>query len=146
MAQDRGISLDDFNALIATDKSIDEQIDAELIRIENNENNVIIDSHLAFHFVPSSYKIFLDIPLGISAERIFKDAGKESRKSVGDTMSSVEEAKSRIQARIDNHNDRYQRFYGVSPYDKSQYDLVIDTSKIGPKEVVSKIIAGYGAK
>jgi cytidylate kinase len=143
MAHDRGISFDDFNALIATDKSIDEEIDAELIRIETGEDNMIIDSHLAFHFVPSSFKVFLDIPLLISAERIYKDSEKESRKSVGDVMESVEEAAARIQARIDNHNDRYKRFYGVSPYDKSQYDLVIDTSIHTPAEVAQQIIAAF---
>ncbi len=143
MALERGLSFDDFNALIATDKSIDEQIDAELIRIEKEESNIIIDSHLAFHFVPSSFKVFLDIPLEISAERIFKDSEKETRKSVGDVMGSIEEAAARIQARIDNHNDRYKRFYGVSPYDKSQYDLAIDTSTHNPVEVATIIIAAY---
>lgn len=143
MALERGLSFDDFNALIATDKSIDETIDAELIRIEKNENNIIIDSHLAFHFVPSSFKVFLDIPLQISAERIYKDSEKDTRKSVGDVMSSIEEAAQRIQARIDNHNDRYMRFYGVSPYDKSQYDLVIDTSLANPTEVAKQIIQAY---
>lgn len=143
MALARGISFDEFNALIATDKSIDEEIDAELIRIEACVDNLIIDSHLAFHFVPSSYRVFLSIPLAVSAERIYKDSERESRKSVGDVMSSVEEAEARIQARIDNHNDRYMRFYGVSPYDPSQYDLVIDTEKSNPEEVARMILESY---
>jgi predicted cytidylate kinase len=143
MAFDRGITFDEFNALIATDKSIDEEIDAELIRIEAGEDNLIIDSHLAFHFVPSSFRVFLSIPLAVSAERIYKDSERESRKSVGDVMSSVEEAEARIQARIDNHNDRYMRFYGVSPYDPSQYDLVVDTEKMNPESVAAHILEEY---
>lgn len=143
MALARGISFDEFNALIAHEKSIDEKIDAELILIEQTKDNLIIDSHLAFHFVPSSYKVFLQVSLDISAQRIYLDGEKESRKSVGDVMNSVDEATARIKARIDNHNDRYLRFYGVSPYDTSQYDLVIDSEKYSPSEVAGQIINGF---
>ena len=143
MALARGISFDEFNALIATDKSLDEAIDAELIRIEKEETNKIIDSHLAFHFVPSSFKVFLNISLEKSAERIYNDSERMTRKSVGDTMSSVVEAKQRIAARINNHNDRYMRFYGVSPYDKTQYDLVIETEKNSPAEVTAIVLKEY---
>jgi cytidylate kinase len=146
MALQRGISFDEFNALIAQDKRIDEEIDAELIRIEASEDQMIIDSHLAFHFVPSSYKVFLDISLDTSAQRIFKDGEKETRKSVGDTMASVEEAKARIAARIDNHNDRYMRHYGVSPYDKNCYDLVIDTETKTPAEVAAIIVDEFAKR
>jgi len=143
MALDRGVSFDEFNAQIANDKSIDEQIDAALIRIEQTENTLIIDSHLAFHFVPSSFKVFLNISLDVSAKRIFSDGEKETRKSVGDVMSSLEEAKARIKARIDNHNDRYMRFYSISPYDITKYDLVIDTENQTPAEVAALVSQGF---
>lgn len=143
MALERGVTFDEFNAQIAKDKSLDELIDAELIRIEREEDQIIIDSHLAFHFVPSSFKVFLQVPLALSAERIFNDGERESRKSVGDTMSSVAEAEARIQARINNHNDRYMRFYGVSPYDTTQYDLIVDTSSHNPAQVVEIVTQNF---
>lgn len=143
MALERGLSFDEFNALIATDKSLDEEIDAKLIAIEATGTKMIIDSHLAFHFVPSSFKVFLNISLDVSAERIFKDSEKASRKSVGDIMETVAEARRRIAARIDNHNERYLRYYNVSPYDVSQYDLVIDTEKYSPKQVADLITKDY---
>jgi len=58
-------------------------------------------------------------------------------------MDSVEEAKKRIQARIENHNDRYMRHYGLSPYDSTQYDLVVDTEKHNPAEVAALVIAAF---
>jgi cytidylate kinase len=143
MALERGVTFDEFNAQIAKDKSLDELIDAELIRIEREEDHIIIDSHLAFHFVPSSFKVFLHVPLGLSAERIYNDSERESRKSVGDTMSSVVEAEARIQARINNHNDRYMRFYGVSPYNTTQYDLVVETAIHGPGEVTEMVFKRF---
>jgi predicted cytidylate kinase len=143
MALQRGISFDEFNALIAKDKTIDEAIDAEQIRIGKEENNYIIDAHIGFHFIPNSFKVFLTLPITISAQRIFNDSEKETRKSIGDTMASVTEAQTRIQVRIDNHNDRYMRHYNVSPYNTASYDLVIDTQSYPPEEVAQLIIEAY---
>ena len=143
MALERGISFDAFNALIAKDKSIDEAIDTEQIRIGREEDFYIIDAHIGFHFIPNSFKVFLTLPIAVSAQRIFHDSGKETRKNVGDIMESVAEAEVRIQARIDNHNDRYMRHYNVSPYDRKCYDLVIDTQLCPPEEVARLIIEAY---
>ena len=98
MALERGIPFDQFNALIAKDKTIDEAIDTEQIRIGREEDFYIIDAHIGFHFIPNSFKVFLTLPIDISAQRIFNDSEKETRKNIGDTMSSVAEAKTRIQA------------------------------------------------
>ena len=143
LAKERGMTFDEFNAHIANHKQDDELIDAELERIEQEENNIIVDSHLAFHFVPSGFKVFFDISLEASAERIFNDRDRDTRKSVGDVMDTLEEAKARIQARIDNHNDRYMRHYGLTPYDSSQYDLVINTEKNTAGEIAERIIAEF---
>ena len=143
MAIEYGMTFDAFNALIATDKSLDEKIDAESIKIEREGNQLIVDSPLAFHFVPSSFKVFLNISLEASAERIYNDKERESRKSVGDTMDSVDEAVARIKARIANHNDRYMRHYNISPYDTNQYDLVIETEHSTPEQVVERILQEY---
>ena len=145
MAAERGMTFDEFNAHIAVHKEDDELIDKELERIESTEDNVVVDSILAFHFVPSGFKVFLKVSLEESARRIYGDSERETRKAVGDTMESLEEAKQRIQARLNNHNDRYMRHYGISPYDESHYDLVIDTEHVTPEQVTAQVIAGYEA-
>jgi len=143
LAKERGMTFDEFNAHIATHKEDDELIDLELKRIQAEEDNMVIDSHLAFHFVPSGFKVFFSVSVEESARRIYQDRDRETRKSVGDVMDSVEEAQSRIQARIDNHNDRYMRHYGLSPYDESQYDFVVDTEKYNAEEVTEHVIAAF---
>jgi predicted cytidylate kinase len=143
IAKKRGMTFDEFNAHIATHKDDDELIDLELKRIQTEVDNIVVDSHLAFHFVPSGFKVFFQVSIEESARRIYKDRERETRKSVGDVMDSVEEAKKRIQARIENHNDRYMRHYGLSPYDSTQYDLVVDTEKHNPAEVAALVIAAF---
>jgi len=143
IAKQRGMTFDEFNAHIATHKDDDELIDLELKRIQTEVDNIVVDSHLAFHFVPSGFKVFFQVSIEESARRIYKDRERETRKSVGDVMDNVEEAKKRIQARIENHNDRYMRHYGLSPYDSTQYDLVVDTEKHNPAEVAALVIAAF---
>ena len=46
------MTLEAFNELAASSIEVDHLIDAELERIEQEEDNFVIDSHLAFHFVP----------------------------------------------------------------------------------------------
>lgn len=55
MAYERNLSLEEFNELIRHDKTLDLLIDDRLKHIETEEDNFIIDSHLAFHFVPSGF-------------------------------------------------------------------------------------------
>lgn len=143
LAIERGMSLEEFNELVKTSKELDQMIDAELERIEKEEDNMIVDSHLAFHFVPSAFKVFLDTPLQTSAERIFNDSHSEIRRQSGDTMDSLEEAYERTRKRIENHKMRYAKHYGIDPYDSLQYDLVIDTASRTPEEIATMIIDEY---
>jgi cytidylate kinase len=143
LAAERGITLEAFNELIANSKDIDLLIDAELERIEHEEDFYIVDSHLAFHFIPSGFSVYLDISLDTSAERVFNDKHAEIRIKSGDTMKTLEEAKMRTKKRILNHEERYLRHYGIDPYVASQYTHTIDAEKYNQAEVADQIIAAY---
>ncbi len=143
LAIERGMTLEAFNEVVATTKAFDEQTDAELLRIEREEDNYVVDSHLAFHFVPSGFSVFLDISLETAAHRIFGDKDSLIRIQSGDTMETLEEAFERTKKRIDNHEDRYMRHYGITPYDKSQYDFVLNAETETQVELADHIINAY---
>jgi cytidylate kinase len=54
---------------------------------------------------------------------------------------SVEDARAQILARKAHETERFKRVYGVDPHDKTNFDLVIDTSTLTLNECVAKIIA-----
>jgi len=56
---------------------------------------------------------------------------------------SKEEAIRELMARKTSENKRYMELYGADCSDFSNFDLVIDTSVLTPKEVADKIIDGY---
>ena len=143
LATKQGLTLEELNEKISGDKNTDLLIDAELKRIEAEEDEYVIDSHLAFHFVPSAFSVFLNTSLETSALRIFNDKNAEMRIKSGDTMSTLEEARTRTKKRIDNHKERYQKHYGVDPYVASQYDLAIDAEHSTPEKIADDILTAY---
>lgn len=145
MAFERNLTLEEFNELVKHDKTLDLLIDERLERIESSEDCYIIDSHLAFHFVPSAFSVFLGISPELSAERIYNDAQSPTRIKSGDTMRTLEEAYARTQKRIQNHLERYGKHYNINPYDESQYALVIDTAEKDPKLVADIVYTEFSA-
>ncbi len=143
MAHTRNLTLEEFNDLIINDKTLDEEIDARLIALEEDGDRFVVDSHLAFHFIPSAFSVLLTVSLEKSAERIFLDSHAESRIKSGDTMQTLEEARERTARRIQNHVERYQKHYGVNPYHPESYDFVIDTETYTPEEVAEKVVEAY---
>jgi predicted cytidylate kinase len=145
IAVEMGMTLEQFNEMVAKTKEFDERIDAELIRIEKEEDNYIVDSHLAFHFIPSGFSVYLDISLETSALRVFNDKHAHVRVQSGDTMETLEEAMEKTKKRILNHEERYLRHYGVDPYISSQYSHIIDSEKYNQEEIADQIIEAYTA-
>src|SRR5690606_37895124 len=120
-----------------------EEIDARLIELEECGDRYVVDSHLAFHFIPSGFSVLLTVSPEQSAERIFRDAKSPTRIKSGDIMQTVEEARERTEHRIRNHIERYQKHYGVNPYDPTLYDLVIDTERCKSEETAEMILEAY---
>ena len=56
---------------------------------------------------------------------------------------TIEEQKADIQKRYKLENDRYFNLYNVHKDDLSNYDFVIDTTNLTPKEAANKIKEEY---
>jgi cytidylate kinase len=129
----------ELNQYAETHPEIDEEIDATFKSL-NDSTDLIVDSRLAWFFIPGSFKVFLQTDINVSANRISGDSLRENEK-----YSSKEEAISHIIARKESENKRYIELYGADCSDLSNFNLVIDTSYITPEEVAVLIIDGYDA-
>jgi cytidylate kinase len=129
----------ELNQYAETHPEIDEEIDATFKSL-NNSTDLIVDSRLAWFFIPKSFKVFLKTDVIVSAKRITGDHQRGSEK-----YASVEEAVNNIIARKESENKRYMELYGANCSDLSNFDLVIDTSFITPEDVADRILAGYQA-
>jgi len=129
LAADNGMSLIDFEKKIAEkDKKYDKMVD-DMQRQEAKAGDVVIDSRLGGWFVDANLKVWLDAPVSVRSQRV----------SVRENVS-VEEAKKRIIERDGSDVERYKNYYKIDLNDTSVYDMIIDTSKLSPEEIVSKIL------
>ena len=73
IAEEMGITTTALNALTVKDKSIDERIDSVFKNPPWGNKNCVVDSRLAFHFIPKSFKVCLTVQDEIAGIRLFKD-------------------------------------------------------------------------
>lgn len=140
MAQDRGLTIDEFNKLGLTEAFTDKDADQFQEKLGQTEDNFVIDGLLSWHFIPKSVKVFLDVSPDVGARRIFEDRKKNPNRADEPDYQSIEETKGVITERVASNNARYEKWYGVNSLDKSHYDLVLDTSEHTPIDTVEAIL------
>ena len=117
------------------DKLIDTQI-YELGKTSLNEN-IVIDSRLAWHFIPNSFKVFIDITDKIAGERLL-NAKRETEQ-----VKNIDDAIKVLKVRWKDENDRYQELYNTNNLNLKNYDMVISSDNLTPEEIVNKIHEKY---
>jgi cytidylate kinase len=122
------------------DKLIDQKMVEEFHNVREDEN-VIFDSRLAWHFLDKTFNIFIVVSPYQAATRTYL-----TRKSEDESYDSLEEAIEALVERRVLENKRYKAIYGVNCEDLNNYDLVIDTSYINALEAVDIIMDCYKKK
>jgi len=139
MAAERGVSLLDLMKQAESDISIDKEIDERTEKIGQEEDDFVIDSRLAFHFIPDSIKIFLKVDPKEAAKRIFSDVKDEKRKTET-KYPSQEAAFEATRERFESEIKRYNEYYNIDYIAEANYDLVIDTTNLDIESVINKVL------
>jgi CMP/dCMP kinase len=137
-----GLSVTETNIRAETDAKIDEMTDQKL-RDLNSENKIVIDSRTAFHWIPESFKVYLDLSPEIAKDRILSSIGKDKLRGESEQAKTSEEVFQKMTERFGSEQKRYWDLYKIDNTDKSQFDLVIDTNKNNLQEVVAMIVSEY---
>lgn len=142
LGQERGVDVLEANKATGVVEELDHLVDSKLQEMGRTENEMVIDSRTAWHWIPDSFKVFLDLDLRTAAERILAEESEHRQKSeeVHDDPKHYADS---LQHRMDVERKRYGDIYNIDTYDTSNYDLVIDTSELDLNEVVDKVLDGY---
>jgi CMP/dCMP kinase len=144
IAKENGIDVLQANLSAEDNYEIDYQVDGRLRELNVSADRLVIDSRTAWHWMPSSFKVFLDLDLQTAAERILKDMTPERMASEHISGSPAEYAKE-LEKRLNSETRRYMDLYEIDPYDMSNYDLVVDTAINDPEQVGKLVLGGYAA-
>ncbi|MDO8240607.1 MAG: AAA family ATPase [Candidatus Moranbacteria bacterium] len=141
MAAEKGMTLPEFRKVCDQDPSIDRKVDDYVTALPEKNSSFVIESRTAWHFIPQSIKIYLQVDSKIAAERIFKNLSEKNNRGNEDaTLDCVENIEQSILKRRAEDSERYFSFYGIRQDEVSNYDLVVNTTNLTIQEVFEKIV------
>ena len=140
LAAKHGMSAKEFNEFIENDPKYDHYVDDTMAELGRTDEKIIFDSRMAWHFVPSSFKIYLYVDVDTATERIFNDKGR-----VSESYTDKETARQEIIDRRKSELLRYQNFYHCNLDDYSNYNLIVDTSHASRDEVNELVYNSFKA-
>ena len=119
---------------------VDRLIDSKLVEMGKTRlnENLLFDSRLAWHFVPKSFKVYIDIDWNIAGERLLL-----TNRELENNFANAEEATKSLQERFKTENERYMKKYGVDNLNLDNYDFVISSNNKTPEEIVDEIYKNY---
>ena len=133
IASKRGLTTLELNEISQTDRSIDDEIDNYVIETGKTKDRLIMDSRLAWHFIPTAFKVFLAVDPVVGAERVFK-ASRHDEKNISLDITIKNNLK-----RQTIEDQRFNQLYNIHFRKYGNYDLIIDTSYATPLAIAQKI-------
>lgn len=140
LAEQLGVDTLTLNRMAEVDPTIDYRIDNAIRALRHSNNQYVVDSRLAWFFIPEAYKVYLVVDVRTAAERILNDSARRSEQ-----YQSLEEAIEKVTARKVSENARYLRLYGADCSNMDNFDLVLDTTHRTIDEVCDVILLSLSA-
>ena len=135
LAEKHGMTTVEFNKYMETHPEIDHECDRKVVEYGKSEDNLILDSRLAWHFVPQAFKIHLIINIDIAASRVFNDTIRKNEKNI-----DLADTKENIIIRKSSEIKRFKEQYTVDIDNYKNYDISIDTSYITLESLADFVI------
>jgi len=136
LAEDRGLTLEEFNELAEEDPQIDKDLDRRLRETARDRDDVVLESRLA-GWMAGEYadiKIWLDAPMSVRARRI---AEREDKTPAA--------ARAETEKRENSETQRYEEYYAIDFDDITIYDLSVNTARWGPDAVTDIVLDAVDA-
>jgi cytidylate kinase len=130
-----GMTTLEFNKYMETHPELDRECDAAVTMYGKEDRPLILDSRMAWHFVPHAFKIHLLADSHIAAGRIFND-----RNRTNERYDSLAEAERNLMERKNSETLRFMQQYGVDINNAGNYNLVIDTSHLSPEALFTLVM------
>ena len=136
LAEERGLSLAEFNALAEEDDAIDRDLDRRLRSTAAERDDVVLESRLSGWMAGehADLKVWLDAPLAVRAARIAEREGQ-----------AVADARAETERREASERSRYREYYDIEFSDRSIYDLAVNTARWEPEPIVDLVVAAVEA-
>jgi CMP/dCMP kinase len=139
IASGMSLSTLELNRLAEGDRSIDDQVDDVLRGLAVSGRAVVVDSRMAWWFIPGALSVHLTVSPDVGAERMHSRRGQTAEE-----YTSREEALRLANDRAESERLRFASLYGVDTLRLRNYEVVVDTTS-APVERIARDIAECAA-
>ena len=138
MAEERGLTLEEFGQYCMDDESIDKQLDEMLSNTMKSESSPeIVESRLAGWWAYKNNltcpRVWIDVSEQVRAQRVVNREG-----------GSVDERLIQIQDRMEYDGMRYNRYYGIDINSHEPYTCIIESDNLNQNEVLDLVLQHIG--
>jgi len=132
-AVELGIEVSKLEKICLTNPEYDLELDKCIEKSGKEKNNLVVESRLAYHFIPDSIKIKFVCDYATRIQRVAR------RQNVPTSIASEETNFREMSA-----EKRYRKYYGIKKLapDK-QFHLIIDTSRRSAEETAAIIVSKF---
>lgn len=140
VANDRGLTITEWNKTAEADPSLDHDVDMRTKAL-GRKDKFVLDSRLAWYFIPESFKVFLLLDPATSAERILASKQNKDNARLSEIETNdIEVLKNDIDARYTSERKRYKELYNIDDHMATEnFDLIVNT-KINDLDKVTQIV------
>lgn len=131
IAASRNLTTLELNHLAENDFSVDSAVDARLKAVGETEDRIILDSRMAWLFVPDALAVHVTVRPDTGDGRLLKRLDEVTEK-----YTSHEEAQRDRELRARSERERFRSFYGVDIQRLRNYDVVVDSTSASPDQIV----------
>lgn len=140
IASAKNVSTLELNRMAERDAGIDDEVDSALRELALSGEPRIVDSRMAWWFLPNAVAVHLAVSPLVGAERVL---ARRSTSKV-ERYRSSEEAFLALRDRAQSERARFRTLYGVDVRVLRNYNLIVDTTSASVEEVVDAIVAMAG--
>ena len=142
MARERGLTLEELNALGEREGWTDKEVDEYQKELAAREDNFVIEGRTSFYFIPSSLKIFINVSPEEGARRVYLELqDQKNTRNEAKNLDSIEDVLESHKKRITSDALRYKKYYGIDIEATSPYDLVLDSTDLTIDQAFEKLYA-----
>lgn len=141
IAADLNMTTLELNKYSEEHPEIDEMIDKRITDLSLKQGSLIVDSRMAWHFLPSSFKVYLTVDVVKAAERVMADDQRSNEPVYQDLNTAI----NKLQERKNSENTRYLKLYQANCALMDNFDVVVDSTFSTPEETLEIITSLFNS-
>ncbi|MDG4801543.1 AAA family ATPase [Micromonospora sp. WMMD980] len=138
MAQERQMTALQLNLHAELDQAVDGYVDQLQRDIAASGESLVMDSRLAWHFFTDALKVHMITEPTEAARRVLARPSGPA-----ESYTTLDEARAKLRERSESERNRFIVRYGVDKARLRNYDLVCDTTRATPQQVIEHVVDVY---